>query len=112
MKRLFYLLLFIIPFAGVSQVQEKIDRGVVALAVDESEVFISWRLLIDDPENVAFNIYRKDIGLGEYEKVNDKPISSSTNYLDKTVTPGHGYNYKVSKVVGSQEYEAPGEAYV
>ena len=36
-----------------SQVKEKIDRGVVALTIDEGKVYVGWRLLKDDPEDDA-----------------------------------------------------------
>lgn len=100
------------PVLGLAQVREKIDRGVVALAVSERSVYVGWRLLKDDPANVAFNVYRQDIGLGGFEKVNTKPITNSTNFLDKTTSPGHGYKYRVKTVMGKKERDTPGEAYV
>ncbi len=112
MKTIFYLLLIILPFACFSYEYEQIDRGVVALAVSEKEVYVGWRLLTDDPENVAFNVYRKDIGLGNFEKVNEQPVTASTNFMDESIKPGHGYYYKVKTVLGTQESETPGEAYV
>jgi rhamnogalacturonan endolyase len=95
-----------------SQVNELIDRGVVSTTISEKEVYVGWRLLKDDPQEVSFNVYRKDIGLGEYEKVNVAPITSSTNYVDKTVQGGHGYNYKVKTVLNNVEMETLGESYV
>jgi rhamnogalacturonan endolyase len=38
---------------------ENLDRGVVAIHQPDGKVFVSWRLLGNDPENVAFNLYRK-----------------------------------------------------
>jgi len=99
------------PIVATAQVREKIDRGVVALTVSERAVYVGWRLLKSDPENVAFNVYRKDVGLGDFEKVNEKPITDSTNFLDESVTPGHGYRYKVNTVVDNTEKETPGQAY-
>ena len=64
---------------------EKLDRGVVALAKDRNEVYVGWRLFSTDPKDVGFNIYRMDIMKNEYEKVNDKPIVNSTNYVDKVM---------------------------
>ncbi len=100
------------PLLAVAQVSEKIDRGVVALTVKEKTVYIGWRLLKDDPENVAFNVYRKDIGLSDFQKVNPKPIIHSTNFLDTKTTPGHGYAYKVKAIINRVESDCPGEAYV
>ena len=113
MKRTFLLAVLLVFTLGLNaQVNEKIDRGIVALTVSEKAVFVSWRLLKDDPGNVAFNIYRKDIGLGDFVKVNKEPVANSTNFLDETVTGGHGYNYRVKTIVNSRESETPGEAYV
>ena len=115
MKRIGWAVLAVVilgpPLAG-AQVREKIDRGVVALAVDEDQVYVGWRLLKSDPENVAFHVYRKDVGLGDFEKVSDTPVTKSTNFLDTTAVPGHGYNYKVTTVSADRETETPGQAYV
>jgi len=100
------------PIVATAQVREKIDRGVVALTVEEGTVYVGWRLLASDPEDVAFNVYRKDIGLGDFEKVNDTPITESTNFLDTSASPGHGYRYKIKTVHRNSEQETLGQAYV
>ena len=100
------------PIVATAQVREKIDRGAVALTVDEGMVYVGWRLLASDPENVAFNVYRKDIGLGDFEKVNDTPVTESTNFLDTSASPGHGYRYKIRTVSSNVERETLGQAYV
>lgn len=41
---------------------ENIDRGLTALVRADTSIYLGWRLLIDDPEDIAFNIYRKMIG--------------------------------------------------
>jgi len=100
------------PILATAQVKEKIDRGVVALTVSEKEVYVGWRLLKGDPEDVAFNVYRQDVGLGDFQKVNAKPVTGSTNFVDTSATGGHGYRYKVTTVRGGVERETPGQAYV
>lgn len=55
---------------------EYLDRGLVAIKTNEG-VFISWRLLGTDDDATYFDVYR------DGEKVNEQPIDSSTNYLDK-----------------------------
>ena len=62
-------------FVYSSQGSERIDRGLVALAKDRGEVFLSWRLLKSDPENVGFNVYRREVWGETKEKLNDKPVS-------------------------------------
>ncbi len=109
------LLLSILVFLSnltFAQVQEKIDRGVVALAISVDSVYIGWRLLKDDPKDISFNIYREDIGFGDFIKVNRKPISNSTNFVDTSTKPGHGYNYKVKTIDKGKEVVQPGIGYV
>ena len=38
---------------------ERLSRGVVAVPQSDGSVFISWRLLADDPDGVGFNVYRE-----------------------------------------------------
>ena len=78
MKRiLFSTICVCIALTSFNQIPEKIDRGVVALTVEENSIYVGWRLLLDDPEDAGFNIYRKDIGFGDYEKVNAEPVNGS-----------------------------------
>ena len=72
--------------AGQPQ-QEKIGRGVVAVKTDEG-VFVSWRYLGTDSPSAGFNLYR------DGEKLNDEPIMTSTNYVDKEGTSGSVYVVK------------------
>ncbi len=39
-------------------VMERLSRGVVAVPQPDGKVFVSWRLLADDPVGVGFNLYR------------------------------------------------------
>lgn len=113
MKKLILIYFFSSLFGfSHAQVQEKIDRGVVALAVSNKCVYVGWRLLKNDPQNVAFNVYRQDIGFGDFEKVNEKPVTESTNFNDCKVLPGHGYKYKIKTVSKGKETDEPGESYV
>ena len=96
----------------MAQQAEIIDRGVVALTIDENTVYVGWRLLLEDPEDVAFNVFRRDIGHGGYELVNEEPIVNSTNYIDSTTRPGRGYNYSITAIIRGYETETSGEAYV
>ncbi|GHT22490.1 rhamnogalacturonan endolyase YesW [Bacteroidia bacterium] len=56
---------------------EQLDRGLVAVKTADG-VFLSWRLLGDEPQDVAFNIFRNGTLL------NDKPIAGATNWIDKS----------------------------
>jgi rhamnogalacturonan endolyase len=100
--------------AGLFAVQsgEKIDRGVVALAKDRGVVFVSWRFLKSDPENISFNLYRQDIFSGEVVCVNETPITKSTNYLDDSAAPGTPYRYHVRPLINGREGERSKEFFV
>ncbi|MGF7400579.1 rhamnogalacturonan lyase [Thermoanaerobacterium thermosaccharolyticum] len=54
---------------------EYLDRGLIAVKVDNG-VYLSWRLLGTEPDNISFNVYRNG------KKVNHSPVIDSTNYLD------------------------------
>lgn len=73
---------------------EFLNRGVVALRKTANEVFISWRLLGNDPENIAFNVYRDNV------KINSFPITTSTNYIDNITTDA---SYTIKTVIGGIE---------
>lgn len=54
---------------------ESLARGLVAVKTGNG-VFVSWRLLGTEPSSVSFNVYRNG------RKLNNSPITSSTNYQD------------------------------
>jgi len=95
-----------------AQVQERLDRGIVALNLDEGDIYVGWRLLKSDPEDVAFDVYRENIGFGEYKKINDEPVKGSTNFVDTTSKEGFAYNYKVKLLLDGAEKETAGAGYV
>jgi rhamnogalacturonan endolyase len=91
---------------------EKLDRGVIALQIDENHAYVGWRLLKEDPAEAAFNVYRLRVGDTLFRKVNDQPVITSTNYVDGTAKIGQAYRYRVRLVSGSEETEMPGQGYV
>lgn len=68
---------------------EKLDRGVVAVKADKG-VFVSWRSLVDDDKNLAFDVYRDGV------KINATPLSSKTNFTDPDGQPGAKYSVKAT----------------
>ncbi|HZL11985.1 MAG TPA: rhamnogalacturonan lyase [Prolixibacteraceae bacterium] len=60
---------------------ENLDRGIVAVRTPGDSAFISWRLLGTEPEEIAFNLYRKS-GNEKPVKLNKTPITESTNFQD------------------------------
>src|SRR5207244_2412965 len=84
---------------------EHLGRGVVAINQGEGKVFISWRLLGTDPDDIAFNLYRTS-GDGKPVKVNRQPISRSTNHVDTGVDLGKPNSWFVCPVLEGQEQKA------
>lgn len=76
---------------------EHLDRGVVALPSGNG-IFISWRFLGNDPDNISFNVYRNGT------KVNSSPITNSTNYFDGSGSVSAAYT--VRPIINGQELRA------
>ncbi len=86
------LLLFSSFFSKGQKVVDK-NRCVIALHQNNS-VFISWRLLESDPENIAFDVYRKR-NTKEAEKLNSSPIVNSTCFIDSTLQFDDDITYSI-----------------
>jgi rhamnogalacturonan endolyase len=76
---------------------ENLDRGLIAMKVDNG-VYLSWRMLGTDSDDISFNIYRND------EKINSSPITTSTNFLDEGGDLNS--NYYIRPVLNAEELEA------
>ncbi|MDR1336737.1 MAG: hypothetical protein LBK22_07910 [Tannerella sp.] len=100
---------------------ERLGRGLVAFSRADTSVYLGWRLLADDPDDIAFNLYRRIIGAvpdNDWVKVNSEPITGSTNYVDKGAdydflegnSPKihEAHRYRVTKIVDGKEEEMPG----
>jgi len=66
---------------------EFLDRGVVAVKLADG-VFLSWRLLGNEWYGTGFNIYR------DGKKLNRKPLTATTNYLDAAGTTSSIYTVR------------------
>lgn len=64
------------------RVAEKLDRGLIAIPLENNEVYLSWRLLDSDPEKIGFNVYRSVSGK-KPEKLNDTPITETCDFVDR-----------------------------
>ena len=60
-----------------------------------SSALISWRLLKTDPSNVAFDIYKSVDGETEV-KLNEKPISNTTSWVDADIDVSKTNVYRVT----------------
>src|SRR5690625_336803 len=70
---------------------EKLNRALVAVETDEG-IYVGWKMLGTDSESVTFDLFR------DGEKVNDEPISTSTNYLDEDGTSESTYRSEERRV--------------
>jgi rhamnogalacturonan endolyase len=75
---------------------ENLGRGMIAVHKGADSVYVGWRMLGTEPQNIAFNLYRKT-GSSAPVKLNKKPITESTNYVDTKVdfTQPNAYFVKV-----------------
>jgi fibronectin-binding autotransporter adhesin len=104
----FTLSLLLAVILGVSSAHaqrqmEKLGRGVVVLRTSSTQTYIGWRLLGNDPQDLAFNLYRSANGATAV-KVNTSPLTATTDYVD---TPGSltttAYTYSVRPVLNNVE---------
>ena len=82
------------------RMMEQLDRAPVAVKTEEG-VYIGWRMLGTDERSIAFNVYR------DGTKLNEAPITSSTNYLDAEGTVQA--EYEIRPVLSGAELPGRGE---
>ena len=102
-----FLLLMIISslYVSAQRQMENLGRGVVAVRQGADSVFISWRILGTEPDDIAFNIYRKTINTIA-KKLNQTPLSKGTNFVDVGINPDLDNSYFVKAIIKNQEQEA------
>jgi len=81
---------------------ENLGRGVIALHKSTSQVYVSWRLLGNEPADVAFNIYRSTNGATPV-KLNATPVTATTDFLDTTPDLTFANAYSVRPVINGVE---------
>jgi rhamnogalacturonan endolyase len=84
---------------------ENLGRGLVAINQGNGKVYVGWRLLGTDPNEIAFNLYRST-GSGAAIKLNDQSITQSTNFIDTDVDLSQPNSYFVRPVLNGQEQPA------
>jgi rhamnogalacturonan endolyase len=99
-------MVFLFVTVGSAQRQmEELGRGMVAINQGGGKVYVGWRMLAADPDDVAFNLYRATDG-AEAVKLNDRPITQSTNYVATGVDTGKTNAYFVTPIIGGAEQAA------
>lgn len=88
-----------LPVPDTEKVQETLNRGLIAtMAQDGASVYLSWRLLAEDPANTAFHVYRTVNG--KTRQLTSKPITATTDFIDKA--PAAEATYRVERIVPKQ----------
>ncbi|RZJ31410.1 MAG: hypothetical protein EOO18_10840, partial [Chryseobacterium sp.] len=87
---------------------EYLKRGIVAIPAD-SGVFVSWRLLGSEAQNTHFDLYRTENN--QTKKLNEKPLSNETNFLDKTADKAKNYTYFVKSNTQDQSVDTDSAKY-
>lgn len=110
MKKSFFISLFLIPVilqqnAGAQRVMEYLNRGTIAVRMNDDSVYIGWRMTGTDPDDIAFNLYRQ-AGGGHPEKLNGKPLSATTDFIDSRADLSEENTYFIKSVIGGVEGEA------
>lgn len=98
MKKVLLLTAVALTLSGqayAQRVMDELDRGVVAVSANNG-MFVSWRVLGEDADNVKFNLYR------DGSLLNSQPLSVS-NFTDASGTASS--KYVVKTVVDGVEKE-------
>ena len=91
--------------AGAQRQMENLGRGMVAIHQGGGTVYVGWRMLGTDPDDIAFNLYRT-AGKGEAVKLNDRPLTPSTNHVETGVDLSRPHSYFVKPVLEGKERAA------
>lgn len=94
------------PVTPISRLVEKLDRGLVGIPKSGSSVFLSWRMLGLDPEEIRFNIYRRPGG-GDEIKLNESPLYA-TSFLDDQWDSSREHTWRVVAISDGLDHELGG----
>jgi hypothetical protein len=84
---------------------EYLTRGVNAISIGSSRVYVNWRMLGTDSQAVAFNVYRSTDGMAPIKR-NSLPITATTDFTDTGVTTTRSNTYFVRPVINGVVGEA------
>jgi len=87
-----------------TRVTERLNRGLIAMSAGEGRVYLGWRLLNEDAKSVGFNVYRQTEG-GSPIKLNDSPLTTTTDFIDERPVAGRENQYTVVAVLDGKELD-------
>jgi rhamnogalacturonan endolyase len=83
---------------------ESLDRGVIAVRMPGDSVFIGWRMLGTEPDDIAFDVYRQS-GTQKPVKLNKTPVTECTDYVDGSADLKADNSYFVVPVIEGKKQE-------
>ncbi|HOT71757.1 MAG TPA: rhamnogalacturonan lyase [Anaerohalosphaeraceae bacterium] len=87
---------------GLERQMETLDRGLVGIVEAPGRVFLSWRLLGTEPLSTGFYLYRRS-GAQEPVRLNEKPLTGGTWFLDEKADLSVANSYCVRAVIDGKE---------
>src|SRR5688572_27297892 len=96
--------LCLLTFGQTKQLRqmEYLSRGVIAVNQGDGKVFIGWRILGTDPEDISFNLYRTTVG-AKPVKLNPTAITDVTFFVDDRADLTKANAYFVRPVIKNKE---------
>jgi rhamnogalacturonan endolyase len=85
-------------FAVADRQMERLSRGTVAVRRADGSVFVGWRSLGTDPDELSFDIYRVNGG-DEPSKINKEPLRRQTCFVDQSAPKDSAVTYFVRPVL-------------
>src|SRR5690606_14474546 len=93
--------------SSAQRLMENLGRGLVAINKGNGVVYLGWRLLGTDSEDIAFNLYRSTNG-SKPLKLNSLPLTLTTDFEDSRADLSKHNSYFVKTVFKGKETEISG----
>ncbi len=97
--------LFISTVSVGQRYMENLDRGVFAVRQDDKKIFVSWRMLGTEPDDVAYNLYRTTDN-GKAKLLNTKPLTTVTFFIDSLADLSKSNAWYVKAILNRKEQDA------
>jgi len=102
-RNIFFTVLSAVGFfqAHAQYQMEYLARGVYAVNSGNGKVFVSWRLLGTENNDLSFNLYRT--AKGKTKKLNQSPLQTATGFTDESVDTSTVNVYTVKAIINKKE---------
>jgi len=88
--------LIVLMYAAIAGGAEKLDRGMIALQREDGSVFLSWRLLKEDPADIAFVVSYRNLATNTWSKTDLTGLEyRQTCFVHPNPGPGK-FSYELS----------------